>query len=110
MVDSVDKERIGISKQELIAMLEVTQVLLENKLWLCKIVFFLKHHCLCILQEDELKKAILVVFANKQVIAFVYNVISVIQYVWIYKIMSIVCWLVIDPHNDQIWLTCQLNW
>jgi len=38
VVDSVDKERIGISKQELIAMLE----------------------------EDELKKAILVVFANKQ--------------------------------------------
>ncbi|RMX48135.1 hypothetical protein pdam_00014693 [Pocillopora damicornis] len=39
VVDSMDKERIGISKQELIAMLE----------------------------EDELKKAILVVFANKQV-------------------------------------------
>lgn len=38
VVDSMDKERIGISKQELIAMLE----------------------------EDELKKAILVVFANKQ--------------------------------------------
>jgi len=38
VVDSVDKDRIGISKQELIAMLE----------------------------EDELKKAILVVFANKQ--------------------------------------------
>ncbi|PFX28613.1 ADP-ribosylation factor-like protein 1 [Stylophora pistillata] len=38
VVDSMDRERIGISKQELIAMLE----------------------------EDELKKAILVVFANKQ--------------------------------------------
>ncbi|XP_020899499.1 ADP-ribosylation factor-like protein 1 [Exaiptasia diaphana] len=38
VVDSVDRERIGISKQELVSMLE----------------------------EDELKKAILVVFANKQ--------------------------------------------
>ncbi|EDO42683.1 predicted protein [Nematostella vectensis] len=38
VVDSVDKDRIGISKQELLAMLE----------------------------EDELKKAILIVFANKQ--------------------------------------------
>lgn len=38
VVDSMDRDRIGISKQELIAMLE----------------------------EDELKKAILVVFANKQ--------------------------------------------
>lgn len=38
VVDSSDKERIGISKQELVAMLE----------------------------EDELKKAVLVVLANKQ--------------------------------------------
>ena len=38
MVDSQDKDRVGISKQELLAMLE----------------------------EDELKKAILCVFANKQ--------------------------------------------
>ncbi|XP_065835703.1 ADP-ribosylation factor-like protein 1 [Oscarella lobularis] len=38
VVDSVDRERIGISKQELVAMLE----------------------------EEELKKAILIVFANKQ--------------------------------------------
>eukprot|EP00118_Oscarella_pearsei_P025495 m.308283 g.308283 ORF g.308283 m.308283 type:complete len:182 (+) comp43689_c0_seq1:73-618(+) len=38
VVDSVDRERIGISKQELVAMLE----------------------------EEELKKALLVVFANKQ--------------------------------------------
>ncbi|KAK6191465.1 hypothetical protein SNE40_003149 [Patella caerulea] len=38
VVDSMDRDRIGISKQELVSMLE----------------------------EDELKKAILVVFANKQ--------------------------------------------
>lgn len=63
-------------------MLEVTQVFLESNHWLCKILLFLKHLCLFIPQEDELKKAILVVFANKQVIALVIMLLA--SYVWIH--------------------------
>merc|ERR1712209_47947 len=49
VVDSMDRDRIGISKQELVSMLE----------------------------EDELRKAILVVFANKQDIAGAMSVTEV---------------------------------
>ncbi|TSK13227.1 ADP-ribosylation factor-like protein 1 [Bagarius yarrelli] len=64
VVDSSDRDRMGISKSELVAMLEVekipTQVLHRDHvaLFSFKVILFL--------QEEELKKAILVVFANKQ--------------------------------------------
>ncbi len=81
VVDSSDRDRMGISKSELVAMLEVSQM------WflLCCITFYCFYSkfvecvkgqsCTCVsesevirlvFQEEELKKAILVVFANKQ--------------------------------------------
>ncbi|VDP11687.1 unnamed protein product [Onchocerca flexuosa] len=50
VVDSADKDRIGISKQELVSMLERTE----------------GTQIPTVLQEEELKNAILMVLANKQ--------------------------------------------
>ncbi len=54
VVDSADKDRIGISKQELVSMLEVCEWKFCVENWDNNV------------QEDELRNAILVVLANKQ--------------------------------------------
>ena len=55
----MDRDRIGISKTELFAMLEVNILNFINQL---KIIGFNSN----IKKEDELKNAVLCVFANKQ--------------------------------------------
>ena len=57
VVDSADRERIGIAKNELMSMLEARDKSIECASYLG----------LMILQEEELKSSILMVFANKQV-------------------------------------------
>jgi ADP-ribosylation factor-like protein 1 len=58
VVDSADKDRIGISRQELVSMLEVFDALGSTH-----------YNSSTMLQEEELKNAILVVLANKQDVA-----------------------------------------
>jgi ADP-ribosylation factor-like protein 1 len=68
VVDSCDGERLGIAKQELLAMLEVgfqydtiCRAAFVHFGCGCNLVL-----CLACAQEEELKDAILLVFANKQ--------------------------------------------
>ena len=71
-MDSCDSDRLGIAKQELMAMLEVISLLTMRGTNNYYSIIFLIIFFLCILmiilqfQEDELKDAILLVFANKQ--------------------------------------------
>ncbi len=70
VVDSMDRDRIGISKQELVSMLDVSRrALFTSGVSKWKLVRTQKtkdEKNTSKFQEDELKKAILVVFANKQ--------------------------------------------
>jgi GTPase SAR1 family protein len=61
VVDSADTERLKIAKQELFAMLEVPHLPSSPS----NVVQRFMTHCFCS-QEEELKDAILLVFANKQ--------------------------------------------
>ena len=61
MVDSCDSERLGVAKQELLAMLEVRGGKLPP--FTLPISCRTSHYRW---QEEELKDAILLVFANKQ--------------------------------------------
>lgn len=65
VVDSADRDRIGISKDELLYMLRVRTILLVV-MHIVNIMRYGDWMILCILQEDELAGAILVVLANKQ--------------------------------------------
>ncbi|ESO13109.1 hypothetical protein HELRODRAFT_159718 [Helobdella robusta] len=60
VVDSMDRDRIGISKQELVSMLEarIKNNLLTN--------YSLHFVLLYIYKEEELRKSVLCIFANKQ--------------------------------------------
>lgn len=69
VVDSMDRDRIGISKQELVSMLEVTaNALLFISVHNGYVAFrtVVMFSAMCVFQEDELKKSVLCVFANKQ--------------------------------------------
>lgn len=73
VVDSVDRDRIGISKDELLYMLRVSTVMvvdydLISNVWAPRHIIhsFISWTQISNLQEDELAGAILVVLANKQ--------------------------------------------
>lgn len=65
VVDSCDTERLSIAKQELIAMIQVCAIHF-NQIIIRRVVILIYIHYVCILQEEELKDAILLVMANKQ--------------------------------------------
>ena len=78
VVDSADRDRIGISKQELVSMLEVS---FFGAFWVHRnynnigiLIFYLFFFS----KEEELKNAILVVLANKQDIEGAMSVTEVI--------------------------------
>lgn len=66
VVDSSDRDRMGISKSELVAMLEVGRIAGDIIMTDTFCFFCAALKLIICLQEEELKKAILVVFANKQ--------------------------------------------
>lgn len=65
VVDSVDRDRLAISKSELVSMLEVSSRPTHDKYASLLLAWGIYLFDLC-LQEDELKTAMLMVFANKQ--------------------------------------------
>lgn len=66
VVDSSDRDRMGISKSELVAMLEVCQMWFPLRHINVLLLSVHLNIIFLVFQEEELKKAILVVFANKQ--------------------------------------------
>ena len=66
----MDRDRIGISKQELVSMLEVIVIVARHSLFSSPVTLrvFLRDvaDVVVVWQEDELKNAVLCVYANKQ--------------------------------------------